>query len=66
MASYKHMILVVMDAYKWRKSFATEYVMARHYHQLSHASAYREAMNSPYVASADKPKFIPQEKAVLW
>lgn len=64
MPSYQYMIIKVMSAYKWHKSFATEYVMARHYHQMGHASAFREAMKSPYVSVGERPKFMPEEKAM--
>lgn len=52
------MILRVMAEQKWSKAFATQYVMERHYHGMSHRAAIRAAINSPYVKSHEIPANI--------
>jgi hypothetical protein len=48
--------LRVMEKFGWSRSFALEYVMARHYHGMSHDAAVREARKSPYVHQRDMPR----------
>lgn len=50
------MILRVMNEHKWSRAFSTQYVMERHYNGMSHQSAIRAAIASPYVSRSEIPK----------
>ena len=52
------MILRVMHEQGWSKAFATQYVMERHYNGMTHYSAVRAAMVSPFVKSHEIPNNI--------
>jgi hypothetical protein len=56
MSSYQYMILRVMNEHKWSRAFSTQYVMERHYNGMSHQSAIRAAIASPYVSRSEIPK----------
>lgn len=50
------LILRVMYEQKWKRPFATEYIMERSYNGMSHSQAYQAAMKSVYVNERDKPR----------
>jgi len=53
--NYDLLILRAMDEHGWKRNFATEYVMARYLHGMSHARAMKHALSSPYLKKKDLP-----------
>jgi len=50
------LILRSVNEHGWSRKFATEYIMGKHIHGLSHDRAYAHAMKSPYVRTSEKPR----------
>lgn len=55
MTSLDLLILRAMNEHGWTRPFATEYVMGRNVHGLSHERAFRHAQLSRLVRKEDKP-----------
>lgn len=54
--SLELLILRAISENRWSRRFATEYVMNRHIHGLSHEQAYHQAMRSPLLRPSEKPR----------
>lgn len=54
--NYDLLILRAMNEHKWTRNFATEYVMGRYLHGMSHQRAVASALSSPYLRKRDLPR----------